>query len=131
MDFQGAVRARLIANAGVIVLVAQRVYWSERPQNSPLPSISMELVSQQRPQDMAGFVGIDSSIVQVDCWATSSLSAYQIGEAVIAALIPAVTSDGVRFERAFVDSIRSFGERTETQFIHRKLIDLIFHHSVA
>lgn len=131
MDWQGALRARLTAAAPVTALVGQRVYWVDRPQASSLPAITLQTITEGRTQHMKGFDGFNSSLVQVDCWGTAYGDVRKIAEAVIAALVPENTSNGVRFARAFVDSIRDLGERVETQFIHRTSLDLIIHHSTT
>jgi hypothetical protein len=69
------------------------------------------------------------SRVQVDIWALTYGETKVITEAVIAAVTPAETSNGITFARTFFDGSRDLGERTETQFIHRTSIDFIVHHS--
>ncbi len=128
---QGALRARLIAASAVNALVAGRIYWVDRPQGTALPAITLQVISDERSQDMEGFVSARATNVQVDCWAISYATKAQIAEAVIAALVPAETSNGVKFLRAFVDSIRDLGERVETTFYHRTSIDLIVWHTTA
>ena len=129
MDWQGALRARLIAAAPVTALVAQRIYWVDRPQAAALPAITLQTITQLRPQHMGGFDGLDFARVQIDVWALTYGAVQPIVEAVIAALVPAHSGNGIRFDRAFIDSIRDLGERTETQFIHRASLDMIFHHN--
>lgn len=131
MDWQGALRARLIAAAPVTALVGQRVTWVDRPQGAALPAITLQTITEDRPQTMAGFDGLDRSMVQVDCWAEEHIESTQLADAVVDALVPENTGNGVHFARAFIDSIRDLGERTETQFIHRASLDLIFHHATA
>jgi hypothetical protein len=67
----------------------------------------------------------------MDVWGTSYGQVQALKEAALAAVIGENTSNGIRFARAFIDSIRDLGEQTETQFIHRASIDLIFHHATA
>lgn len=138
MDWQGALRARLIAAAPVLALVWKHpdtavpaITWVDRPQTSGLPAITLQTISEDRPQTMAGFDGLDRSLVQMDVWGTSYAQVQQVKEAALAAVVPANTGNGVIFARAFVDTIRDLGERVETQFIHRASIDLIFHHATA
>lgn len=131
MDWQGALRARLIAAAPVTALVAQRVYWVDRPQTSSLPAITLQTIIEDRPQTMAGFDGLDRSLVQMDVWGTTYAQVQQVKEAALAAVVPENTGNGVHFARAFIDTIRDLGERVETQFIHRASIDLIIHHAIA
>jgi hypothetical protein len=131
MDWQGALRARLIAAASVTALVGQRVYWVDRPQADSLPAITLQTIMEDRPQTMAGFAGLDVSTVQMDVWGTTYSQVQALKEAALAAVIGEDTSNDIRFARAFIDSIRDLGEQMETQFIHRASIDLIFHHATA
>ena len=131
MDWQGALRARLVAAAPVIALVAQRVYWVDRPQAAALPAITLQTITELREHHFLGLDGLDMSRVQIDCWSTTYSNAQAIKEAVLAALIPENTGNGIYFARSFPDSIRDFGERVETQFIHRTSIDLITHHNTV
>jgi hypothetical protein len=128
---QAALRARLTTAAPVTALVGQRVYWMDRPQGSALPAITLQTITEGRPQHMKGFQDLRSSRVQVDIWGTSFGQVRQISDAVIVALAPAQAGNGISFERTFIDSIRDLGERTETQFLHRTSIDLIIHHTTA
>ena len=137
MDWQSALRARLVADAGVAALVSDHVpsgkaiFWINRPQSSALPAITLQTISEDRPQHMKGFDALYVSRVQMDCWATSYAQVQALKEAAIAAVIGEHTANGFHFTRAFIDSIRDLGERVETQFFHRASIDLIIHHSTA
>lgn len=131
MDWQAAFRARLTGAGAITSLVSTRIYWVDRPQTSSLPAITLQTITDARPQHMKGNQVSRESMVQVDVWASTYASARTISEAVIAALVPENTANGVRFDRAFVDNIRDLGEQTETVFIHRTSIDLIVHHQAA
>ena len=131
MDYQAALRARLIAAAPVNTLVSGRVYWVDRPQGSQLPAITLQVISDERPQTMDGFIKTRATTVQVDCWAPSYSVKTQLAEAVIAAVTPATTLNGVKFHRALVNDVRDLGERVETQFYHRASIDLVVWHTPA
>jgi hypothetical protein len=131
MDMQGALRARLIAAAPVNAIVSGRVYWVDRPQSSSLPAVTLQVVTDGRPQNMDNFDATRPTTVQVDCWALSYTAKATLAEAVIATLAPAGTSNGITFLRAFVDSVRDLGESVGSQFIHRTSIDLIVWHHPA
>lgn len=125
MDMQKALRARLLAASPVNVLVAQRVDWVDRPQASALPAITLQTISDSRPQHLKGFQALRDTRVQVDCWGATYQQVSVLREAVIAALVPENTGNGIRFDRTLVDGVRDLGERTDIQFIHRTSIDLI------
>ncbi len=131
MDWQGALRTRLISAGTITALVAQRVYWVDRPQAAPLPAITLQTIVEQRPQHFSGLVGLDMSTVQIDVWGNTYAQVQEIKEAVISVLVPENTSNGIYFARTFITSIRDLGERVETQFIHRTSIDLTIHHKTA
>jgi hypothetical protein len=128
MDFQGALRARLLAAPSVTAVVAQRVAWVERPQGGALPAITLQVISDPRPQHFTGFQDLRATRVQVDVWGDDYGDVTSGAEAAIAALGPAATSNGISFDRSFVDDIGDLGEQTETAFIFRKRIDFIVHH---
>jgi hypothetical protein len=119
MDMQGALRARLTGLAG------GRVYWVDRPQAASLPAITLQIISDLRPQHLKGFNGLRDTTVQLDCWGATYSEVTALKEAALLAIVPSVTSNGIRFDRAIIDSERDLGERTETQFIHRASVDLI------
>lgn len=132
MDMQGALRARLLAAVPVTALVGQRVTWMDRPQGSALPAVTLQTISDDRPQHMKGFQDYRATRVQVDVWAASYGSGRAVTEAVIAALAPeAANSSGVNFGRSFVEALRDLSERLGTQDIYRTSFDLIVHHAAA
>lgn len=127
MDWQAALRARLIAAAPLTALVGQRVYWVERPQGSALPAVTLQTVADARNQHLKGFDSIQPARVQIDIWAADYATSRSVTEAVLAAAIPAATQNGVQFARAMVDlPPRDLIERTDTQTIFRVSTDLIF-----
>jgi hypothetical protein len=129
MDFEGALRARLLAASPVTALVGQRIYWEDRPQASALPAITLGYGIDDRDQYMAGFQQVQRKEIQIDVWAASFGSKKTIKEAVITALTPAETSNGIKFRAAVgVDAIPQ-NERTETQFIYRDIIRLTLFYS--
>jgi hypothetical protein len=123
VDFEGALRARLTGAASVTALVGQRIYWVDRPQSSAIPAITLQIVDDPREQHMGGFQSRLFCMVQVDVWATTYGQGKAIKEAVIAALTPEVTANGIKFGTATNIAARDLSERTETQFIHRPSIN--------
>lgn len=126
MDLQGALRARAVASAALNVIVAGRVYSVTRPQNTPLPAITFQRISDPRPQHLKGFNELRDTRVQFDCWGNTSVQVSQMAEALIAALVPEQTGNGIVFNRAIVDSVNDGGETVGTGFVYRVRIDLIF-----
>lgn len=130
MDFEGALRARLLAAGPVTAFAGQRVTWVERPQASGLPAITLQIIGDSRPQTFDGFQAQRPATVQIDVWA-STYAATKVGiEAVIATLAPAETSNGITFSRGFFSDVRDLGEQLETAFLHRNSVDLTVWHGI-
>lgn len=123
MDMQGALRARI---TGASTTAGTRVYWVDRPQSAALPAVTLQTISDPRPQHLKGFDELRETRVQIDCWADTYAIAKALMEAVLTAVVPENTANGIRFDRALVDSTNDSGERTETKFIHRQTADLFF-----
>lgn len=128
MDMQGALRARI---TGASTTAGNRVYWVDRPQASLLPAVTLQIISDFRPQHLKGFDQTRDTRVQIDCWAATYAAAIALKEAVLAAVVPINTSNGIRFDRAIIDGERDLGERIETQFIHRASVDLVVWWAIA
>lgn len=128
MDMQGALRARLVAAA---TAAGARVHWLERPQGGALPAITLQTISGDRPQHMAGFQGTRTARVQLDAWAERYETARAIVEAAVAALAPKQSGNGIAFGRMFFEGERDFTERLETHLVYRTSIDLIVWHAPA
>lgn len=131
MDFEGALRARLIAAAPVYTIVAGRVYWDDRPQSSPLPDLTISIPVDERPQHMGGFQGTLGPLVQIDVRSISKATTKALTEAVIAAVSPATTVNGIVFLRAADVRISTLNESSSTTFIHRNVIEMIAWHYPA
>lgn len=125
---QAQLRTRLLGNATVINLVGNRVDWNARSQGKSLPAITLQIVSDPRPQHMGGNQTTRETRVQVDIWSLNYPDAATLREAVIAELVPEVTLSGVIFLRSFA-VIRETAERTDEGLIHRVSIDLMVNHT--
>lgn len=129
MDFQSGVRARLLANNTVSGIVGARVDWMTRPQKAALPAISLQTISDARPDHLKGFDGARETRVQCDCWAATYAAALALARAAIATLQPPKTISGKKFGNARVDAQRDLGENiADGSFIHRQSVDFIIWH---
>jgi hypothetical protein len=124
MDFEGALRARLTGDAAVNALVGSRVYWENRPQGSPYPAVVLDYVVDARDQNMGGFQTLQRKLIQisvftVDTPTTSGFAQKKaLKEAVIAAIAPSATVNGIKFRPIVAPDPVPINERTETQFIY-------------
>lgn len=122
MDMEAALRARIIAAA---TAAADRVYWVERPQGSTLPSVTLQIASGDYPYTFEGLQATRAPRVQVDVWGLNYGQSKSIMDAIIVALTPANTSNGIAFERGRFEGERDGLERLETLDVYRRGIDLI------
>jgi hypothetical protein len=85
-----ALRSRLKSDATVSGLVGARVDWGLRPQGKALPAIRLTLVPTQRAYHMGGAQTTQQYQVQADCFGETYKQAFDVRQAVIACLEPAV-----------------------------------------
>ncbi|GLT01804.1 hypothetical protein GCM10007897_32020 [Sphingobium jiangsuense] len=135
MDFQAGLLARLLADPAVSGIAGTRVHWLDRPQAEALPAISLQVISDPRPQHLKGFDGARDTTVQVDCWAASYGEALALARASIAALAPPATISGKRFggtqvigQRDLGETVGGVGSRSGGTFIHRQSVDFLVRH---
>jgi hypothetical protein len=128
MSFEAALRGRLRSDAGVAALAGDRIEWSVRPQGSPLPAVTLLMIAETVDQTLEDFQERQFARVQVDVRAETRSEAVALRKAVIAAVAPAGTFDGVNFGRATFDPVTDRGSNSETGFVHRDSFDLIVMH---
>lgn len=128
MDMQGGLRARLLASTEVTAAVGSRVYWVQRPQGSLPPAVTLQTVSDPRPEHLKGPDGARETRVQMDCWATTYAAALSLARTCIAALSGPATINGKRFGNTRVDGQRDLGEDVNGTFLHRQSVDLLIWH---
>ncbi|MGK2908746.1 MAG: DUF3168 domain-containing protein [Sphingobium sp.] len=129
MDFHSGLRARLRTDTTVAAIVGTRVDWMVRPEKDALPSVTLQTVSDPRPQHLKGMDGARPTRVQIDCWAATYVAALDLARAVIAVLSVPATISGKRFGNAQVEGQRDLGETvSDGSFIHRQSVDFVIWH---
>lgn len=130
-----ALRAGLLADAGMAARVGTRVTWVRRPQASALPAVTLQVISAERDRSQAGQTGLGMVRVQADCWGATYEDAKRTAREVehAALALSRTTRAGVRFQTIVVDSERDgfdAGEdgRTDT---FRTTLDLLVWRSAA
>lgn len=131
MTMKVDLRARLLADAALAARVANRIDWQSRPQGDALPSVTLQVVSDPRPQHMKGFQDLRATRVQADVWGGTDIAVSEIADLLIAAVAPPATQGGTRFSRTFIDSATDLPERLGNTTINRTSLDLIVHHATA
>ena len=127
-DMETALRARLIANDAVGALIGERIAWTEQPQGTPLPSVTLLNVSDPRPEHLKGYDAGRATRVQADCRAATFGAALSLARAVIAAVAQPGTFSGHVFGRSKAEGPRALNEDVNDTTIHRQSVDLIIWH---
>lgn len=130
MDFQTALRKRLLDNEAVRAIVNRRVDWVQRPQKDALPAVTLQVISDPRPEHLKDFDDARSTDVQVDCWAAKYGDALALARAVVAVVKAPATVAGKRFGNGQVVGQRDLGEKiNDGTFVHRQSVDLSIWHA--
>lgn len=124
-DMQSALVARLSTATG------GKGFWSVIPQDTQLPYVRFQTISDDRPQDLDGYEVARETRVQVDCFAKTYKAARQMAEAIIAATTEPAIVAGIVFGRIKAEGPRDLGEDTATGFVHRASLDLLVWHRQA
>jgi len=121
-DFETAVRARLLADAGVQALAGTRVDWGENAPGGAYPAVRLTLSSSPLGRHMTGFDGWRRPRIQADAMAPDGPAKVRLREAIVAALAPSGTFFGVCFGRAQDVVVSGANEQVEQTFVHRDVI---------
>lgn len=132
MDWQAALLARARADAGLTALIGARTYWEEAPQGAALPYLILNDITERRPQILNGW-DLEAARVQLNAHALKYSEKQAVMEAAITALVPGITSNGHKFQRAMVEiGPRDAPAVTDGAVtVRTKQADLIIHHTPA
>lgn len=131
MTWKEALLARVRAAAGVTALVGARSYWEEAPQSAALPYITLNDITQLRPQTLNDW-DLRWSRVQINAHALTYASKDAIIEAAVSALVSGGTFNGHIFHRAEIDRIGDAAPVTDGAMTVRTIqADLLIHHTPA
>lgn len=85
MSIEADFRARAVAHAPLVAMVAQRVALNAAPQEAGYPLIAYE-VRHAYEYNLDGTVAADIASIEAACWDESSLSAEAVADALVAAV---------------------------------------------
>ena len=83
---KSAIVTKLRAEAGVIAIVAQRIFIGEAPQGQALPYIIVSGITAARPTTHDGVVGLTDQLIQISCIAETLAKRENLTAAVVACL---------------------------------------------
>jgi hypothetical protein len=128
MDFEQALRQRLLDDAAVGAIAGARIEWGVRPQGQALPGVVLVLISEPDTQRLDRAQAMVEARVQIDCRATSRAQTVALRKAVKAALRSGGTFNGARFGRGLFSDVRDLSEPLETGVVHRDSFDILVMH---
>lgn len=96
MTIEDAICERLAADSAVATLVSTRVYQVKLPQKPTLPAVRVQLIDEPKGYHLRGAHGSTRALVQVDAFASESVSDPKAAVDAVAAAIDASLS-GQRF----------------------------------
>lgn len=123
MNWEQALRSRLLDDADVIGEVGTKVAWGVASQTWSPSFLILTLISDVRDQHFKGFQSLRASRVQVDCYGMDRASTVRLREFALSAIADGGVFDGVRFDRITDVSVRDLGADTPTGFVHRDSIE--------
>lgn len=130
-DFATALRTKILAAAPVAAIVGTKVFPVIVAQNTPLPYVRYQVISDDRPQHLQGYESARTSRVQFDCFAATYIVARDLAAKIIAAVeMPGATS-GIHFGRVKAEGPRDLGEEIAGAWIYRTSLDLLVEHKVV
>jgi hypothetical protein len=129
MSWKAALVARLLDSPDIFALTGNNIEWDERAPDAPLPAITLQTISDPRPQNHDGFDAFRGTRVQVNCLARTATQAAALLELAIPVLVLPAVVGATTFLQSFVDGGGSDAERTPTGRICRERTDLIIWHN--
>lgn len=128
-----ALATYLLANASLIALVNDRIYWTQLPQGGDRPYILMSVVSSVPDVVFGGATGLVQSRVQFDCWGEDYYSAKNVARALDTLLngkkLTTAGSGAIRFEGFFIEAERDGHDDVDApDDLFRTSLDFIIWH---
>lgn len=106
-----ALIAKLLATSAVTAITGTRIRPTQRTQAEATPSVVVTTVAGGDIYHHRGRSDIDEAVVQIDCWATTFLSAKTLARAINTALSGQnFIQSGVTFNRVLLESERDSAE---------------------
>lgn len=129
MSWEIALVQRLLDDPAVAAIVGQRIEWDDLAPGTPLPAITLQVISDPQPQNNDGFDGVWPTRVQLNALAKTKSDAIVLRKAAVDALIKEATVGDVTFLRSFVDGGGSDAVQLPTGRRCRDRKDLIIWHN--
>jgi hypothetical protein len=129
MSWKAALVARLLTTPEVFALTGNEIEWNDLAADAPLPAITLQVISDPRPQNHDGFDGFRGTRVQVNCLARTASQAEALLELVIPVLVLPAVVGSTTFLRSFVDNGGSDAVNTPAGRLCRERSDLIIWHN--
>lgn len=129
MSWEAALVQRLLDDPAVAAIVGQRVEWDDLAPDTPLPAITLQVISDPQPQNNDGFDPFRPSRIQLNALAKKKADAIALAKAAVDAVVPEAVVGATIFLRSFIDGGGSHAVQTPTGRLCRERTDLIIWHN--
>jgi hypothetical protein len=129
MSWEAALVQRLLDDPAVAAIAGQRIEWDELAPDTPLPAITLQVISDPQPQNNDGFDTFWPSRIQLSSLAKKKADAIALAKAAVDAVIPDAVVGTTTFLRSFVDGGGSDALNLPTGRRCRNRKDLIIWHN--
>lgn len=130
-DFATDLTTRITGAPDVATLIGAKLFWNIVPQNTTLPYVRLQVISDPRPVHLDGYDESRESRVQCDCVAATHKAARAIAHAIIEATDEPATVGATHFGRTRAEGPRDLGEDLAGKYLHRANMDLLVRHRPA
>jgi hypothetical protein len=121
---EAQIRAILAVDNGVKALVAARIYCGVLPQNPVYPALTIQPITHDPDNDLAGPSDLQWDRLQIDAWASTYAAAHALYKATMDALNgKSFTGIGYRIGSAVVEPGGGYGYEPSVE-VHRRYFDI-------
>ena len=115
-DVTVSVRTYLLTKTAITDIVGQRIYADKLPQRATLPAATMRIQSERFDHALDGLVGIVTTRIQIECYATTRLAVNELADAIMWCGIDAIkgTYTGIDIRGVTVEDGRRSYEDDDT-----------------
>jgi len=114
MTIQEGLLDYLLDQSAITAIVSQRIYPMVVPQGQPLPSITLQKISEQENYHLGGTTSLRVARMQIDCYAATPKAASDLSELVRTAMSTQRLLMGtVEVTSVFRENSRDTNERSD------------------
>lgn len=124
-----ALHSLLIGSSAIVSLVDSRIYPIVLPTDGIFPAITYQRISSIPTYSLSSNVGVTTSRMEIDAWASTYQSAHALADAILSAIdnYSGTASDGTRIFGIQLDNSTDIAE--ERALLYRVRMEFLIQHS--